>query len=120
MICYVGCVHIVDVNGGTGSGRDANKNVCANIDPYDNHNATDRTENYVTANARLVNIEILSNYNFKKLEGDIVENIFGLLIIMLGNAATNAAVKCYGVMNKFHGSQYPMLSVLIMMHDNIS
>ena len=39
---------------------------------------------------------------------------------MPGNAGTNAAVTCYGVMNKFHGSQYPMLSVLIMMHDNIS
>ena len=45
-----------DVNGGKGRGRDANKHVCANIDPYDNHIATDRTENYVTANARLVNI----------------------------------------------------------------
>ena len=56
VIWYVGCFNICDVNGGNGSGRDANKNVCANSDPYDTHIATDRTENYVTANARLVNI----------------------------------------------------------------
>ena len=56
MLCYVGCVTICDVNGGNGSCRDANNHVCANSDPYDNHIATDRTENYVTANARLVNM----------------------------------------------------------------
>ena len=39
---------------------------------------------------------------------------------MPGNTATNAAVKCYGVMNKFHGSEHPMLIVLIIKNDNIS
>ena len=53
-------------------------------------------------------------------EGDIVENMFWLLIIMPGNTATNAAVKCYGVMNKFHGSEHYMLIVLVIMNDNIS
>ena len=65
-----------DVNGGNGIGRDANTNVCANINQYDNHIATDRTENYVTANACPVNIQVLSTYNFKNIDGDNVENIF--------------------------------------------
>ena len=65
-----------DVNVDNGIGRDANKHVCANIDPYGNHIATDRTENYVTDNACPGNIQVLSNYNVKNHEGDNVENMF--------------------------------------------